>query len=167
VEHGYFREPDGKFITFEAPGVGTTPTPTPCPYIGMQGTTPGDINPTGEIAGIVMDANNVWHGFVRTPDGKFEVFDPPGAGKEPFQGTWVSFAAGLAANGNAAGWYIDETNTNPAEVSRRISPCDAPCYLRLICEGSAFGLQYFRGLMGSLALRPGDSLTILFRWLRQ
>jgi hypothetical protein len=114
-----------------------------------------------------MDANNVWHGFVRTPDGKFEVFDPPGAGKEPFQGTWVSFAAGLAANGNAAGWYIDETNTNPAEVSRRISPCDAPCYLRLICEGSAFGLQYFRGLMGSLALRPGDSLTILFRWLRQ
>ena len=147
--------------------MGTTPTPTPCPYIGMQGTTPGDINPTGEIAGIVMDANNVWHGFVRTPDGKFEVFDPPGAGKEPFQGTWVSFAAGLAANGNAAGWYIDETNTNPAEVSRRISPCDAPCYLRLICEGSAFGLQYFRGLMGSLALRPGDSLTTLFRWLRQ
>ena len=44
---------------------------------------------------------------------------------------------------------------------RRISPCDAPCYLRPISEGSAFGVQYFRGHMGLLALRPGDSLTIL------
>jgi hypothetical protein len=55
----------------------------------------------------------------------------------------------------------------PAEVFRRISPCDAPCCLRPKSEGSAFGLQYFRGHMGSLALRPGSSLTILFRWLRQ
>jgi hypothetical protein len=65
----------------------------------------------------------------------------------------------------------DATNvvlvTNPAEVFRRISPCDGPCCLRPKSEGSAFGLQYFRGYMGSLALRPGDSLTILFRWLRQ
>jgi len=51
--------------------------------------------------------------------------------------------------------------TNPAEVLRRISPCDAPCCLRPKSEVSAFGLQYFRGHMGSLALRPGDSLTIL------
>src|SRR3984893_10576621 len=53
----------------------------------------------------------------------------------------------------------------PAVVFRRIGPCDAPCCLRPKSEGSAFGLQYFRGHMGSLALRPGDSLTILFRWL--
>src|ERR1700688_4017184 len=39
--------------------------------------------------------------------------------------------------------------------------CDAPCCLRPKSEGSAFGLQYFRGHMGSLALRPGDSLAIL------
>ena len=51
--------------------------------------------------------------------------------------------------------------TNPAEVFHRISPCDAPCCLRPKCEGSAFGLKYFRGHMGSLALRPGDSLAIL------
>src|ERR1700730_13212129 len=38
--------------------------------------------------------------------------------------------------------------------------CDAPCCLRPTSEGSAFGLQYFRGHMGSLALRPGNSLTI-------
>ena len=57
--------------------------------------------------------------------------------------------------------------TNPAEVFRRISPCDAPCCLRPRSEGSAFGFQYFRGPMGLLALRPGDSLAILIRWLRQ
>jgi hypothetical protein len=46
-------------------------------------------------------------------------------------------------------------------VFRRISPCVAPCCLRPKSEGSAFGLHSFRGHMGSLALRPGDSLTIL------
>jgi len=50
---------------------------------------------------------------------------------------------------------------NPAEVFRRISPCNAPCCLRPKSESSAFGLQYFRGHMGSLALRPGNSLAIL------
>src|SRR5258707_9907186 len=40
------------------------------------------------------------------------------------------------------------------KVFRRISPCDAPCCLRPKSEGSAFGFQYFRGHMGSLALRP-------------
>jgi hypothetical protein len=110
VEHGYLLKPDGKFITFEAPGAGTTPSP--CANGGsLQGTTPGNINPAGEIAGIILDANNVYHGFVRTPDGNFETFDPPGAGTGPFQGTWVSFEAGLTAQGTTTGWYIDETYT--------------------------------------------------------
>jgi len=108
LEHGYILEPDGKFSTFEAPSAGTTPI-LQCPYFGAQGTTPGDINARGEIAGIILDENNVYHGFVRPADGRFEVFDPPGAGSGPFQGTWVSFAAGLAENGTAAGWYIDST----------------------------------------------------------
>src|SRR5690349_12054846 len=45
--------------------------------------------------------------------------------------------------------------------------CVNPCCLRPKSEGSAFGVQYSRGHMGSLALRPGDSLTILTRWLCQ
>jgi hypothetical protein len=49
----------------------------------------------------------------------------------------------------------------PAEVSRRFSPCDAPCCLRLKSAGSAFGARIFEVTMGSLTLRPGDSLTIL------
>ena len=128
LEHGYILEPDGKFITFEAPGAGTTPI-SQCTYLGEQGTTPGDINPRGEIAGIILDENNVYHGFVRTLDGKVKTFDPPGAGTGPFQGTWVSFAAGFAANGTAAGWYIDETNTYHGYVRTpdgRIATFDGP-----------------------------------------
>jgi hypothetical protein len=34
-------------------------------------------------------------------------------------------------------------------------------------HGKRCGFQYFRGPMGLLALRPGDSLAILIRWLRQ
>jgi hypothetical protein len=128
LEHGYILEHDGRFITFEAPTAGRTPI-SPCMYIGEQGTTPGAINPRGEIAGIILDRNNVYHGFVRTLDGKVTTFDPAGAGTGPFQGTWVSFAAGLAANGTAAGWYIDETYTYHGYVRTpdgRISTFDGP-----------------------------------------
>jgi hypothetical protein len=129
VDHGYLLEPDGKFITFEVPGAGSTPTPPPCPYIGIQGTTPGNINAAGEIAGIIMDSNNVWHGFVLTPHGRFETFDPPGAGTGPFQGTWVGFAEGLNGEGMTSGWYIDENNTTHGYVRTAggtISTFDGP-----------------------------------------
>src|SRR5207248_6081917 len=48
----------------------------------------------------------------------------------------------------------------PAEVFRRFSPWDAPCCLRLKSAGSAFRARIFEVTMGSLTLRPGDSLTI-------
>jgi len=41
------------------------------------------------------------------------------------------------------------------------SVCAMPCCLRPTKQGSAFGLILSRPLLGSLALRPGDSLTIL------
>jgi hypothetical protein len=111
VEHGFIRKPDGEFIEFEAPGAGSTPSP--CVnglWGGLQGTTPGDMNAAGEIAGIINDTNSVWHGFVRTPDGEFTTFEVPGAGTGSFQGTWVNFQEGLNGQGAATGWYIDENN---------------------------------------------------------
>jgi hypothetical protein len=110
VEHGYIRKTHGEFIEFEAPGAGSTPSP--CAnglWGGLQGTTPGDMNAAGEIAGTVMDANNIWHGFVRTPDGEFTTFEAPGAGTGAFQGTWVNFQEGLNGRGTATGWYVDES----------------------------------------------------------
>jgi hypothetical protein len=46
-------------------------------------------------------------------------------------------------------------------------PCGTPCCLRPKSEGSAFGDQDSRGHTGSLALRPGNSLATLMRWLCQ
>src|SRR5580698_8001147 len=58
----------------------------------------------------------------------------------------------------------------PYQPRRSVSPLQSlrrSMLLRPISEGSAFGVQSFRGHMGSLALWPGDSLTILYRWLCQ
>jgi hypothetical protein len=110
LEHGFIRGPDGKFISFEAPGAGTISS-LPCQPSGLQGTIPGNINPVGEIAGVILDANNVWHVFLRAPDGNFIAFEAPGAGTGPFQGTWVNFEEGLNAQGTTTGWYIDESYT--------------------------------------------------------
>ena len=40
------------------------------------------------------------------------------------------------------------------------SVCAMPCCLRPAIEGSAFGSKFSRPPLGSLSLRPGDSLTI-------
>jgi hypothetical protein len=48
------------FITFEAPGAGTSP------YQGTAGTS---INADGTTTGYYSDASNVYHGFVRDSSG--------------------------------------------------------------------------------------------------
>lgn len=56
------REHRATIITFDAPGAGTDT---------YQGTYAFSINPEGAIAGDYEDANNVYHGFLRTADGTF------------------------------------------------------------------------------------------------
>ena len=56
---------------FDAPGAGTGPG---------QGTLGIAIHPSGAIAGASIDANSVWHGFLRAPCGALTTFDAPGAG---------------------------------------------------------------------------------------
>jgi hypothetical protein len=58
------------FISFDAPGAGTG---------AFQGTIPTCINRDGWIAGTIVDSANAYHGFLRSPDGTFTVFDIPGA----------------------------------------------------------------------------------------
>ena len=50
------------------------------------------INNFGEITGYYEDANNVFHGFVRSPEGKFTTFEAPGADTTPgdFNGTFLT-----------------------------------------------------------------------------
>lgn len=94
----------GQFVIFDAPGAGTQ---------FFQGTTPTYIDGHGEILGWIQDANNVFHGFLRTVDGEFTIFDVPAAGTDQYQGT---FAPGLTPNGfnnrgDVAGQYLDANNT--------------------------------------------------------
>jgi hypothetical protein len=76
VLHGFVRYPNGAFSTFDEPNAGTLANPS-------QGFFPGtlawDINLRGTTAGIYIDANNVQHGFVRSPANKFTSFDPTGS----------------------------------------------------------------------------------------
>lgn len=87
------------FITFEAPGAGTTP------FMG-QGTIAWGNDAQGEITGWYIDASNVFHGYLRAPNGRFTTIDAPGAGTGGyFQGTAVYT---LDANGEMFGVYFDE-----------------------------------------------------------
>ncbi len=58
--HGFLRSTGGKFITFDAPGAGTTAG-------SGSGTFSNNINDGGTITGRYVDANNVNHGFLRIP----------------------------------------------------------------------------------------------------
>ncbi len=62
------------------------------------------INSAGVIAGAYLDASDVYHAYLRALDGAFTIFDAPGAGTEPFQGT--AFYS-INWEGAAAGQYID------------------------------------------------------------
>jgi probable HAF family extracellular repeat protein len=87
--------------TFDAPGAGTGQ---------YQGTFATTINPAGVIAGYYLDANNVYHGFVRSRGGSFTSFDAPGAGNTPnaypIQGTQ---ATSINSTGTIVGYYTDSS----------------------------------------------------------
>jgi uncharacterized membrane protein len=111
VMHGFLRTPEGRLITFDAPGAGTVPNlyfkSTPAGTLGGQGTYAMSINPEGAIAGSYIDENNLGHGFVRAPDGTFTTFDDPEAGTTDHQGT---FAWNINRAGVIAGNYWDPSH---------------------------------------------------------
>ncbi len=98
--HGFLRTPDGKYTTFDAPGAGAVPGQ-------FQGTLPDNINLFGEISGYLQEANNAFECFVRTPDGTFTTFLPPGAGTAAFQGCAMFTQGALNDVGATAGYGVD------------------------------------------------------------
>ena len=71
IGHGFLREPDGTFVTFDAPNAGTTS--------GSFGTIPKSIDADGNIAGCVYDNSSALHGFVRESSGAMHTVDAPDA----------------------------------------------------------------------------------------
>lgn len=81
-------------IKFDAPKSGTG---------AFQGTDSLGINFFGAIVGDVTYDDNTTHGYVRTPDGRFEVFDAPGS--DPLAGG--SYPLSINFSGAATGFAID------------------------------------------------------------
>jgi hypothetical protein len=77
------------------------------PGAGMgasQGTLPEVFNSLDVVGGPYIDSNNVYHGFMRYPNGTIATFDAPGAGTGAGQGT---FADCLNDEGVIGGMYFD------------------------------------------------------------
>jgi hypothetical protein len=70
----------------------------------FNGTYPQGINVWRAITGAYQDTNSVFHGFLRSPDGKFISFEVPGADNGPYNGTFPSSINDL---GVIAGYYYD------------------------------------------------------------
>jgi hypothetical protein len=96
-----------RFVTIDAPGAG---------HASGQGTgcfaytdCSVLINNWGAITGYYLDTNNVFHGFVRSPEGKFTSFEAPGADTTPgnFNGTNPN---AINDAGAIAGVYYDIDN---------------------------------------------------------
>jgi len=90
---GSAKEPT--IVTFDVPGAGTSPG---------QGTQPSYFSPERVIIGWYIDANLVYHGFLRAPNGTITTFDAPGAGTGEYQGTYPD---GINPAEVITGWYID------------------------------------------------------------
>jgi hypothetical protein len=103
--HGYVRDSFGKITQFDVPGAGTGQ---------YQGTNAcwytlayGGLNSAGTVTGFYVDANNMYHGFQRTRDGRFDRFSVPGGGTGAWQGT---MPISISPEGAITGWYIDANN---------------------------------------------------------
>src|SRR5438270_5206892 len=125
-------------ITFDVPSAGSGPG---------QGTFPFLINPAGTIEGEYLDANSVYHGFVRSHRGAITTFDVPQAGTGPFQGT-QPFS--INPRGAITGYYTDSSGLSHGFVRApdgAITTFDVPgaaipaglCSPQLICSTGTQG----------------------------
>lgn len=111
IHHGFLRSPEGTLTVFDAPGAGSS-----SPYQGTifslnftpDGNEVAGLNDSGAVAATYLDSNNVYHGFLRTPDGKFTSFDAPGADltSGDYNGT---FPVSINQFGAIVGLYTDSS----------------------------------------------------------
>jgi hypothetical protein len=103
VVHGFLRSPVGEITTFDPPGESAL-------YgLGCYNDCAIGLNDWGAITSSYLDANNVYHGFLRSPEGTIITFEAPGADTTPndFNGT---FPYSINDQGVITGYYIDANN---------------------------------------------------------
>lgn len=105
VVHGFLRAPWGQITTFDVPGESSF-------YgLGCYSDCAMGLNDWGAITGSYLGADNVYHGFLRNPDGTFTTFDAPHANTSvgSFSGT---FPVSINDQGVITGYYLDANNVN-------------------------------------------------------
>jgi hypothetical protein len=102
IVHGYLRSPQGALTSFDVPGAGAE-------GIGCYSDCPIGLNDWGAITGFYPDANNVYHGYLRSPDGQITSFDAPGADTTPGDNNGT-YAYSINDAGVIAGSYQDSNN---------------------------------------------------------
>ena len=145
--HGFLRSPEGKFTSFDVPGV------------GGYGTTPIAINVEGAIVGYYTDANYLFHAFLRTPAGTFTMWVGPGAcDTSTSTGCYGSAAFNINVFGTIAGGYEDNSGNFVGHGLIRgpdgtLTPFDAPgagtgSYQGTSCPGCSPGLNQWGAIAG-------------------
>lgn len=130
VYHGFLRSPDGSITAIDAPGAGTGA------FQGSIVTFPGALTDEGATVGLYFDANNVPHGFLRSPDGVYTTIDVAAAGTGAFQGT---AAIGINEEGTIVGGYTDANGLNHGFIRARdgtITTFDVPAAGTLAGQGT-------------------------------
>ena len=98
---GMLRKEDGSFETWDASTSG------PC----CTWTYSTGLNEAGTITGYDNDGHDIYHGYIRSPDGVITTFDAPGAGTGRFQGT---LPMAINQGGIVAGYYVDSNRVSHA-----------------------------------------------------
>jgi hypothetical protein len=124
--------------TIDAPGAGNGPG---------QGTIAFEVSPAGAVMGEYIDANYVYHGFLRSPQGAFITFEVPGSGAGPGYGTQPN---SMNSRGEITGDFIDSNASSHGFVrypDGEIVTFDAPgagsgnCVPPIICANGTTGLS--------------------------
>lgn len=93
VSHGFVRDPQGQFTTFDL---------LPYDINYGQGTAPMAVNAAGTVAGFYLNQDGGWSGFTRDAQGQVQTFGVPGA-------LWTQ-AIAMDDTGRIAGNYGNGTN---------------------------------------------------------
>ncbi len=144
VSHGFLRSPQGRFTRYDAPGAGSS---------SGQGTAPNccsGLDPGGTIVGGYIDGNNVNHGFLRAPDGRFTTFEAPGADTTP-----GSYHGTSPSSHNPAG-AITGTYGDASNVSHGFLRAPDGRFTRLDAPGAGGGAG--QGTWGS-SINPAGAIT--------
>jgi hypothetical protein len=115
LSHGFLRDPSGAITITDYPDEVNEKG-----EIG-NGTVMSAMNDAGALAGYYYDHEGVGHGVLRSPDGKFILFDPPGAqepGSNPCPSAppcFLTEPTSINSSGTIAGLYSSE----PANALQR------------------------------------------------